>query len=221
MDAQTLSLIGTVILAHFLALISPGPDFLLVVRSAMRNVWQRAIGVAFGIALANAIYIYICIIGVGAVIAHSAWAMVVLKLIGGAFLLYIAYHAIKAKRSDYEFLLQSDNDNHTKHQLSFFKEFLLGLFSGLSNPKNIIFYLSLFSVVLTPSVNYQLKIGLAIWMTLLIAVWNIMIIFVLSREQVRKIFAKGVFYIDKLAGLLLGVMGYKLIQSAIKHNPSP
>ena len=65
MLTSALPVITTVVLAHFLALVSPGPDFLLVVRSALRNTRQRALGVACGIALANAIYIGLCIIGVG------------------------------------------------------------------------------------------------------------------------------------------------------------
>ena len=51
------SMIMTVIVAHLLALISPGPDFLLVVRSAIRNTRRKALGVALGIAFANGFYI--------------------------------------------------------------------------------------------------------------------------------------------------------------------
>nr|WP_314741822.1 LysE family transporter [uncultured Haemophilus sp.] len=98
MESEVLTIITTVVVAHFLALISPGPDFLLVVRSALRNTRKKAIGVALGIALANGVYITLCILGVGAIIAHSLWLMVTLKVLGGLFLLYVAYHALKAKK---------------------------------------------------------------------------------------------------------------------------
>lgn len=78
-------IIATVVVAHFLALISPGPDFLLVIRSALRNNRRRAVGVALGIALANGIYIVLCMVGVGAAIAHSIWLMFLLKIMGGIF----------------------------------------------------------------------------------------------------------------------------------------
>ena len=48
MTADLLPIITTVVAAHFLALISPGPDFLLVVRSTLRNSRRRALGVASG-----------------------------------------------------------------------------------------------------------------------------------------------------------------------------
>lgn len=213
---EIISVITTVVIAHFLALISPGPDFLLVVRSALRNTRRRAIGVALGIALANGVYITLCIIGVGSAIAHSLWLMITLKIVGGLFLLYIAYHAIKARRSDYAFLAQAQIISGNKSASSFFKEFLLGIVSGLSNPKNIIFYLSLFSVILTPRITISLTVGLGIWMTLLVFAWDTMIIFVLSQQRVRNTFGKMAYYIDKVAGALLGFMGYKLLESAIK-----
>lgn len=218
MISETLPIISTVIIAHFLALISPGPDFLMVVRSALRNTRRRAIGVSIGIALANAIYIGLCIIGVGSAIARSLWLMITLKIIGGCFLLYIAYHALKARRSDYAFLAQEQEHSRLQNAPSFWKEFWLGMGSGLSNPKNIIFYLSLFSVVLTPESGVMLSLGLGLWMTLLVFAWDTMIIFVLSQQKVRRTFGKIAFYIDKIAGALLGFMGYKLLQTAVKET---
>ena len=53
MDINTTTIFITVALAHFVALLSPGPDFLLVVKSAVRNKKQVAIGVALGIASAK------------------------------------------------------------------------------------------------------------------------------------------------------------------------
>lgn len=214
---DSLAIVGTVILAHFLALISPGPDFLLLVKSSLSNSAKRVIGMALGIALANGIYIALCIIGVGAIIVKSFYLMVALKILGGLFLLYIAYHAIKAKKSDYQFLVNTQIDNEQNGR-SFLKEFMLGLISGLSNPKNIVFYLSLFSVVLTPSVSIKLTIALGLWMTFLVFIWDAMIVFVLARQKVRKIFAKVAYYLDKIAGILLGIMGYKLLRSAFKNE---
>ncbi|MDO5680223.1 MAG: LysE family transporter [Pelistega sp.] len=209
------AIISTVVLAHFLALISPGPDFLLIVKSAVKNRKSQAFGVAFGIANANAIYIFLCIIGVASVLAKSLWLMSVLKIVGALFLLYIAYHALRSKREDYAFIAQSDADNDSGKGSSFWREFITGFVSGISNPKNILFYLSLFSVVLTNDVALGFKIGLGVWMTFAVFMWNAFIILILSQKNIKALFAKIAFYIDKAAGLILGVMGIKLLESAI------
>ena len=215
---DSLAIVGTVVVAHFLALISPGPDFLLLVKSSLSNTSNRVIGMALGIAIANGVFIALCIIGVGAIIVKSFYLMMGLKILGGLFLLYVAYHAIKAKKSDYQMLVNTQEKSTMHTNRSFFAEFMLGLISGLSNPKNIIFYLSLFSVVLTPSVSMSLSVALGVWMVLLVFLWDTMIVLILSKKQIRKVFAKIAFYLDKLAGILLGALGYKLLRSAFKNE---
>ncbi len=46
MDVSLFGMFVTVAIAHFLALLSPGPDFVLVVKSAIKNSGNRAVGVA-------------------------------------------------------------------------------------------------------------------------------------------------------------------------------
>ena len=66
--------------AHFLALLSPGPDFFLIVRSAVINGARVASGVCVGIALANGVYIGLAISGV-AVLQEVAGLFAVLARI--------------------------------------------------------------------------------------------------------------------------------------------
>lgn len=130
----------------------------------------------------------------------------------------MAYGVLRAKRSDYAFITQTPQDVGQKAAPSFWAEFFLGIASGLSNPKNIVFYLSLFSVVLTPQISMGLTVALGVWMVLLVFVWDAMIIFVLSQHKVRRAFGKVAFYVDKTAGILLGLMGGKLLHSAVKET---
>ncbi|TXY25248.1 hypothetical protein FXE87_11425 [Vibrio mimicus] len=59
MDAVLTSIFVTVAVAHFLALFIPGTDFVLVVKSTIRNKGDNTISIAFCITLANAVYIVI------------------------------------------------------------------------------------------------------------------------------------------------------------------
>ncbi|WP_415641346.1 LysE family transporter, partial [Shewanella pealeana] len=73
MDISLIGIFATVAFAHFLALISPGPDFVILVKSAVKNESKKAIGVALGISIANALYIALCLIGVGSLLASSVY----------------------------------------------------------------------------------------------------------------------------------------------------
>lgn len=207
----------TVAFAHFLALLSPGPDFLLIVKSAIKNGARNSIGVAAGIACANAAYIVLCLIGVGSILASSVTIMIVLKIAGGLFLTYIAWMALKAKREDYRIFAQAIAE-HTGASSSFTREFLIGFLSGISNPKNLLFYLSLFTVVLTQDVALSFKVFLGAWMTSLVFLWDVMIIVLLSNQRVRQRFSRVAYYVDKFTGIVLGAIGLSIVKSAISSK---
>lgn len=215
-----LSLVGvfvTVVFAHFLALISPGPDFVILVKSAIKNERKKALGVALGISTANALYIILCLVGVGSLLASSILIMISLKVAGGLFLIYLAVQALYAKKNDYAGL-SVQVDKNKEESTTFFKEFTIGFMSGFLNPKNILFYLSLFTVVLTKDVSFTLKVMLGIWMTLLVFFWDAAIIFILSGDRARKKFTKIAYYIDKVTGVVLGVAGFTIVKTALNKS---
>ncbi|TEW47646.1 LysE family translocator [Psychromonas algicola] len=212
MDWALFSIFITVAIAHFLALLSPGPDFVLVVKSAINNGPKKSIGVAGGIASANALYITLCLIGVGSLLATSVMIMIALKIAGGLFLIYLAVIALLAKKEDYQSITATEVA--TGKETTFIKEFFTGFMSGMLNPKNLLFYLSLFTVVLTNDVSLGFKIALGIWMTSVVFLWDLSVIYVLSREKVRRKFSKLAYYIDKCTGVILGLIGFTIVKSA-------
>ena len=131
MELSLFAILTTVVVTHLIALVSPGPDFLLIVKSAVRNTKSNALGVVFGISTANGLYIALCILGVGAVLATSFVIMAILKIVGGLFLIYVAYHAIRSKRSDYLFLSENIGEAESFKRNSFRKEFMTGFISGI------------------------------------------------------------------------------------------
>lgn len=101
--------------------------------------------------------------------------MIALKVAGGLFLIYLAMMALRAKKNDYKDLAFSDIQiNQSK--TTFANEFITGFMSGILNPKNLLFYLSLFTAVLTKDVNLGFKLGLGIWMTLVVFLWDLCVI---------------------------------------------
>lgn len=54
---------GVVAGAHFLALLSPGPDFVLIARSSMLMGWRHTLPLCAGIASANGIFVVLALIG--------------------------------------------------------------------------------------------------------------------------------------------------------------
>ena len=79
------------IAAGWLLNLTPGPDVLYIVTDALRSGTRAGIVAGLGITAGCFVHIFAAAVGVGALLATSATAFTVLKWIGAAYLLYIAY----------------------------------------------------------------------------------------------------------------------------------
>jgi threonine/homoserine/homoserine lactone efflux protein len=75
-------------LSHFVALLSPGPDFFLLMGYAIRYRLRGSVGLCVGIAAGNGLYIVLAIIGWG-VLRQAPLLFTVVELLGAAYLLWI------------------------------------------------------------------------------------------------------------------------------------
>ena len=127
--------------AHFLALVSPGPDFFLIVRSAVVNGPRTAGGVCVGIAVANAVYIALAIAGVS-LLQTSAPLFSLLTWGGCGYLAWLGWRFIRSSGE----LAMPSTDSTPASPSGWWKECRTGFLSGILNPKNSLFYASLFSL---------------------------------------------------------------------------
>jgi threonine/homoserine/homoserine lactone efflux protein len=119
--------------------ISPGPDVLFVVASAMRHRAKGAFAAALGIGAGSALHAFAAALGVSAIIAASPLAFDVLRYGGAAYLLFLGCQALLSFfRSASE-----SNSQKVETKVSVWRVFQHGLITNLLNPKVIVFYLAL------------------------------------------------------------------------------
>jgi threonine/homoserine/homoserine lactone efflux protein len=82
---------------HLLAAASPGPDFALVTRQSLLHGRTAGVLTSLGISLGLAIHILYSAAGLAVVISHSVEWMVVVKLAGGSYLIYLGIKGLRAK----------------------------------------------------------------------------------------------------------------------------
>lgn len=130
-----MSFIGILIL-QFFALIIPGPDFFLVSRTGITGNKTAVCKVVAGICTGALIWMVLSILGLH-ILFQTYPVLNKLVMFGGAcYLLYLAYGIIK--RSDQEI-------SNVGVQEKYY--FLKGMMCNLSNPKAIIYFASIFSVL--------------------------------------------------------------------------
>ncbi len=187
-------------LAHFVALLSPGPDFFLLVGYAVRYRMRGSAGLCVGIAIGNGLYILLAIIGWG-ILRQLPLLFTVIELLGALYLLWIGSLLIRSRPQT---LTGADAQSTCP---GFGKQLLLGLGSSLLNPKNALFYLALMTALLGPSVTLLQQTMSGIWMTSVVLFWDLLIVMFIGLPQIQRRLTRGILWIERIAGGVLTVFG--------------
>src|SRR5688572_19179863 len=151
---------------HLLAAASPGPDFAYVTRQSLVHGRRAGMLASAGIALGLSIHIVYSAAGLAAVIAHSAHWMTAIKLLGGAYLLYLGFMGLRSRRNG-----QAGSAPANVAPASPLRQVMGGFLCNALNPKAPIYFLALFTVVLSPSLPIPTLIIYGIWIMLLQWLW--------------------------------------------------
>jgi threonine/homoserine/homoserine lactone efflux protein len=150
--------------AHFLALLSPGPDFLLLVNHTLRHGRRAGYVTAGGIACANGVFIVAAISGLSW-LQHSPLAYQLCYWIGCAYLAWLGWQFWLAARAP-----QSAGPAAAGAASGRF--FLRGFLSGILNPKNALFYLTLFTVLAGKDSSMAGRSLAGLWMFAVVLGWD-------------------------------------------------
>lgn len=192
-------------LAHFLALISPGVDFFIIINSTLKNGKRFGIMTAFGISIANLAYILLALFGI-TIIKENIYIFNSLKILGSLYLFYISYHLIQSKKRNlFNKHIKYENANRL------FNSFIKGFISAILNPKNFIFYFTMFSITIEKSTPFSIQIIYALWMFFAVLIWDIFIVYVISLEKIKKVFNRYINLIEKISALFLTFIACMII----------
>ncbi len=117
----------------FVVIVIPGPSVLFVVGRALASGRRVAVLTVVGNALGEYVQVLAVAFGVGALAEQSVAAFTALKLLGGAYLVYLGVKTFRHRRSLAAALaapVQAGSDR---------RSFLEGFTVGATNPKTVVF----------------------------------------------------------------------------------
>ncbi|MDO9795905.1 LysE family transporter [Glaesserella parasuis] len=194
---------------HILAAISPGPDFIFVSQQTLSRGRIAGLVCALGVGLGFGIHILYSVLGLAAVIANAAWLLTAIKIIGGAYLIYLGYQGLRAKAKSEVIEIKQE----IAEPESLWKTLWKGFLCNVLNPKAPVYLVSVFTVVLSPEMPlWQLSIYGA-WMMFLLFAWFATVAFLLSIPSVNRQFQKAGHWIDRALGAVMVGLGIKVIAS--------
>ena len=201
--------IVTVLTVFTLAIISPGPNFLLVINRTMTCSRRTGLYTAFGIATGSGLFALAGMLGLILLISTLPYFSVVARFIGGAYLAWIgAGMLISTIRSRTNLQKDFSSELATTSPLQAYQT---GLFTNLTNPKAWAFYLSLFALVVSPSIPFWSKILLTFAMFLISFTWYATVALLISNNLIRPIFMRGQIVVQGGVGVLLLWLGGSLL----------
>lgn len=201
--------LGTVAAAFFVAAASPGPATLAVATVSMSA--GRANGLRFGMGLSVGLAFWglIAATGLGAVLQASSVALPILKLIGGAYLLWLALGAARSaiRKAD---VAAADAPAG--------RNFRRGLLLNLSNPKAVLAWMATLALGLNDgSGTWQVIAATCLCIALGFIIYACYAL-MFSTQGAMGVYARVRRWIDGAVAGLFAMAGFGLIRSAFVRD---
>ena len=206
---EYLPLIGTALLVHLLAVMSPGPDFIVAVKNSLMYSRKTGVYTAVGFGLGIGVHALYCIAGIALVISKSILMFNVIKFVGAGYLIYIGYKSFRAPT-----FLVRPAEPETKTDVSPFVAIRIGFLTNVLNPKATLFFLSLFTLVVSPSTPLLVLSAISLLMVINTIIWFSLVAVLFTNSRVRAKFDSYQSLFNKAFGGVLVLLGIKVAFSS-------
>src|SRR3974390_1925806 len=163
----------TVTVVGLLAVMSPGPDFIIVTRNSLLYSKRAGLFTTFGIVVGNLWWVAASILGLSYVLAQSIVVFSTLKLLGAVYLIYLGAKSLRLGEKTPENSGGNTPPKEIPRDLTSMSAFGMGLWNNLLNAKCALFYSSFFSIIITPQTPalFRWMFGLEIAIIALVWFW--------------------------------------------------
>ncbi len=206
---DTILTIASIMAVLAIGVVSPGPSFLLVARSAVAYSRGAAMVSAFGMAVGATILSIAALFGLHALLNQIPAAYLGLKVFGGLYLIYLAFMTWRSATSPLQ-----DGMNRTSGDAGRSHHFWLAAGTMLSNPKAAVQYGVIFAAMLPRAPSATLVAALPLAVFALEASWYLVVALVLSAPSPRGAYLRLKTQIDRTVGVVLSILGVRLLVSS-------
>ncbi|MFA6280125.1 MAG: LysE family transporter [Bdellovibrionales bacterium] len=204
----------TLIALFSIAVMSPGPDFVVVVRNSVAHSRRAGVFTALGLGLSILVHVTYTVAGIATLIAQSIMLFNVIKYAGAAYLIYLGIQALRSHgmgRATVDRALKAEKKIKPVSDAAAFGS---GFLTNLLNPKATLFFLAIFSQIIKGDTPIVWMAVYGITCSVIITAWFSLVAFVLTQAKVRNAFLKATKWIDRGCGLVLMGLGIKVALSS-------
>lgn len=197
---------------HFIALMSPGPDFALVVQNATRHGRQTGLYIALGLSVGILLHSLFSLTGVSYLVHQHPLLYSVLQLLGGSYLLYLGIGALRGVIATIKNPLSDQPSKNSNLVISNKRQaFTKGFATNILNPKALVFFVSLMSSLVPVGMSVTGK-GIALVILFgLSLLWFSSLTWMLSTQRLQTRLQQAGIYIDGLCGVVFTLVGSSIL----------
>lgn len=203
-----LPLILTAYGVFIMGVVSPGPNSLAIMGTSMSVSRAAGVTTAVGIATGTFLWSTLSVTGLTLLLSRFAEISLILKIVGGGYLIWIGFKTLRAalQKSD----LQVAKGEGGKPLFHYYRR---GFLVIMSNPKAILFWLSVMSLVLKPGAPAWVGIAIVAGCTALSIGWYGLLALLFSTEVVLGFYRRARRMIDAVMGGFFVLIGGRILMS--------
>ncbi|NUU36341.1 LysE family translocator [Pseudomonas sp. C2B4] len=196
---------------HSLAVVAPGPDFAVTIRQSVRFGRWVGICTALGIGAGISVHVLYTLLGVGALMHTTPWLLTVAKVIGGAYILYLGISLLRSKPKS---VLEGEKDvDESSEEQTLLKAFTTGFLTNATNPKATLFFLAIFTTLISATTPLEIQALYGVWMCGVNALWFVIVALFFSSNKVRLLFLHMGHWFERTMGVILILFAGRLMLS--------
>lgn len=196
----------TLTFVSLLAILVPGPDFVLVTRNALFYSRRVAFFTLIGMTAGLALHMTYLLWGFAELMCTSSIDLEGLRYLGAGYFCIMGCKSFLETRGG---MFNSLPQTRAK-PLSSMGAVRLGFVSNLSNVSCIVFLMSLFSVLIPPTLPPLVQVGFCLWRVILSLAWFTLVIFFFSHPRVQGYFLRYSAWVKILVGIVFCFLGIRL-----------
>ena len=202
---ENLTLIASVTIVHLLALISPGPDFIVACRNSIKYSRKIGLWTAVGFGIGVSIHISFAFFGLTWVVSQSDTLFTVLKYLGAAYLIFLGISSFFSGK-----LKINLKKNQKNQKIKWFTAIRIGVLTNIMNPKASLFFLSLFTIFVGPRVSLTVFTILVFILVSSTILWFSLVAIFLTHEKIQYWFIGYQKELNWLFGVILIIVGLQI-----------
>jgi len=155
-----------------------------------------------GISIGILIHVLLCIFGLDYLFVNNTYIYNLIKYLCFFYLLFISITLIKSN---------SRNNSLDNNIFKLKSPFLIGFLTNLLNPKAILFFISIFTVIISQLTPLYIKIIYGIWMVFCTGIWFCIVSIFFTSNYSKNFLNKYSIIISKIMGVILLLISIKVI----------